>query len=108
MTLVLTNTVRWFDGQRLHQVGTIAASGTYLTPRGEPLSFANPEVKSSRIPDHVEIHGQTGFDYKYVPNTDITDGQMAVFLGGIEAVAGAYPGGVTGDIIKYHAIFKMR
>jgi len=109
MTLQIVNTSRWFDGQRLHQVGTITVSGSYLTPLGEPLSFADGEVKSSRIPDYVEIHGQSGgHDYNYVPGSDITDGTMAVFLAGVEIVAGAYPAGVTNDTIKYHAIFKMR
>lgn len=109
MTLVLTNTSRWFDGQRLHQVGTIVASGNYVTPNGEPLSFADGEIKSSRIPDFVVIQGnQSGYTYGYHPGTDITDGTMAVFLAGAEAAAGPYPGLVTGDTITYHAIFKMR
>lgn len=108
MTLVLTNTSRWFDGQRLHQVGSIVVTGSYLTPLGEVLSLANPEIKSSRLPDFMLIQGRTGFTYAYNPNTDISDGTMSVFLAGVEASAGLYPGLVTGDVITYHAIFRMR
>jgi len=108
MTLVLTNTSRWFDGQRLHQVGNIVASGNYLTPFGEVLALTDGEIKSSRLPDFMIIQGRTGFTYAYNPNTDVTDGTMSVFLANVEASAGPYPGGVTGDVITYHAIFRMR
>lgn len=108
MTLTLTNTSRWFDGQRLHQVGNIVVTGSYVTPDGEVLALADPEIKSSRIPDFMIIQGQTGFTYAYIPNTNINDGTMSVYLAGAEAAAGLYPGGVTGDLITYHAIFKMR
>ena len=107
MTLVLTNTRRWFDGQRLHQVGTIVASGTYSTG-GDVLSFADPNIKSSRIPDHVEIHGIAGWHYSYDPQTDQTDGLMLCHQAGAEEGAGAYDATITGDTIRYHAIFPMR
>ncbi len=109
MTLQIVNTSRWFDGQRLHQVGSITITGSYLTPFGEPLSFADGEIKSSRIPDVVEIHGQTGgHQYAYRPGTDVTDGTMLVFFAGVDLLAAVYPAAVLNDVVTYHAIFKMR
>ena len=109
MTTQITNTSRWFDGQRLHQVGTIALSGTYQTGQGEILSFADGEIKSSRIPDFVAIHGEReGFIFTYSPGTDITDGALVVHLAGVELSGAAYPGAATAETVHYHAIFKMR
>jgi hypothetical protein len=109
MTTQITNTSRWFDGQRLHQVGTIALSGTYLTGQQEILSFADGEVKSSRIPDFVEIHGEVeGFQFNYSPGTDISDGALVVFLAGVELSGALYPGNLLAETVHYHAIFKMR
>lgn len=109
MTAQIVNTSRWFDGQRLHQVGTITISGSYPTPNGDPLSFADGEVKSSRIPDYVEIHGEdSGYQFAYKPGTDISDGAMFVFLAGAEHAGAVYTAGVLADTIHYHAIFKMR
>ena len=108
MTTQIVNTSRWFDGQRLHQVGTITLSGNYPTPNGDTLSFADGDVKSSRIPDWVEIHSVSGYDFAYEPGTDISDGAMFVFLGGAEHAGLPYTAQVLGDPIRYHAIFKMR
>lgn len=109
MTLVLNTEERkrWFDGQRFHSVGTITPSGSYVTG-GDVLSFADSNIKSSRIPEYVEIHGIAGFDYGYEEGTDQTDGLMLVHLAGVEAAAAAYPAGVLADTITYHAIFRMR
>ena len=109
MTTQITNTSRWFDGQRLHQVGTIALSGTYQTGLGEILSFADGAVHSSRIPEVVEIHGtREGFVYNYSPGTDISNGALVAFLAGVEFSGAAYPAAAIADTVRYHAIFKMR
>jgi len=109
MTLVLNTEERkrWFDGQRFHSVGTITPSGSYVTG-GDVLSFADPNIKSSRIPEWVEIHGIAGFAYSYSEQTDQTDGLMLVHDGSTEEAAAAYDAAILADTITYHAIFRMR
>lgn len=107
MTLAITNTKRWFDGQRIHQVGTILASGSYVSG-GDVLDFRDGEIKSSRIPDHVELQGIAGWQYSYDPQTDIGDGLMLAFFAGIEEGAGVYDAAIIADTIRYHAIFPSR
>lgn len=109
MTLVLNTEERkrWFDGQRFHSVGTITASGDYVSG-GDVLSFRDGEIKSSRIPENVEIHGIAGWQYSYDPQTDQGDGLMLAFFAGVEEGAGAYDAAIIADTITYHAIFRMR
>ncbi len=113
MTLVVTNVERWFDGQRVHQVGTILASANYATG-GETVNFAQSEIKSNRVPDWVEIHGKAGYVYGYDPGTTLANGKMLVFEAGADGAAldehanGAFAAAVIADVIRYHAIFKSR
>ncbi len=109
MTLVLNTEERkrWFDGQRFHSVGTITPSGSYVTG-GDVLSFADPNIKSSRIPELVTIYGIAGWQYSYEEGTDQTDGLMLAHFAGVEEGAGAYDAAILGDTISYHAIFRMR
>ncbi len=107
MTLVITNEKRWFDGQRIHQVGTILASDNYATG-GDVLDFRDGEIKSSRIPDRVDIYGIAGWQYAYDPQTGIEDGLMLAHFAGVEEGAGAYDAAIIADTIRYHAIFPSR
>ena len=109
MTLVLNTEQRkrWFDGQRFHSVGTITASGSYVTG-GDILRFADSEIKSSRIPENVEIHGIAGWQYSYEEGADQTLGKMLAHFAGVEEGAGAYDAAIIADTITYHAIFRMR
>lgn len=112
MTLVLTNTERWFDGQRLHQVGTLLGSSNYATG-GEIVNFADGEIKSAKVPDWVDISGQAGYVYGYVPGATQALGKLIAFEAGADGAAldevanGTMPAAMVADIIRYHAIFKM-
>jgi len=115
-TLVQTVTKFWWDGKILHVLGGITPSGTYVTG-GDPLSFASlPEIKAGqpKAPLDVRIEGQAGFTYPYNNGTNRDNGKMLVMQGdndnaadapAVEIPAAAYPGGVTGDTIRYHAQF---
>lgn len=116
MALVITTTDFWHDSKRLTVVGTIAASGTYPTG-GDTLSFAGVKgVLSSTPPTTVQIAGSSGFIYQFVAGTTIANGKMKVLVattGGTniplaEHTNVAYVAGVTGDVIGFEAIFKMR
>lgn len=121
MSLAISVTESWFDGQRQHVVGTITPSGNYATG-GDALDFTSQhKIKSpkGRVPTHVEIQGASGFAYRWVPGTDLATGKVKVLgqeptnatVGVIaltELAAAAYPAGVTGDTIRFHAITRTR
>lgn len=108
MAQAFTKTAEWDDGQRLHVIGTIAASSSYATGGEAPSSFVCKGTTKSPI--HVEIHGKAGYIYVYNRAT----GKVMVFYGDysngsdgplVELPAASYPAGITGDVIDVHAIF---
>lgn len=106
-----------FTSSMLHVYGTITASGNYSTA-GDTLDFSKQDaIKSTSVPVQVEVYsaktaGPTNlFVYNYSPGTTIANGKCQVFTGAAaqtaltELSAGAYPAGVTGDSIVFHATF---
>lgn len=99
--------------------GTITPSGDYAT-HGDTLDFSSlSSVPSSTIPVQVEIYetpaagtSQSGYVYGWCPGTTLANGKMTVFESAgsaaplAELAAGAYPAGITGAVLKYHARFK--
>ena len=104
MSLVAAVTNHWTDGKRIHVIGTITASGNYTTG-GDTVSLALPQIKSNSAPLFVDVKGQAGYTYQFKPGTSMSNGLLGCYSGGTETAAGAYPGGITGDIITFHAIF---
>lgn len=119
MSLVVAVTAEEFTSSYYHIYGTITPSGSYVTA-GDTLSFAGLDIiKSGQIPLRVEIYSnrptsspQTNlYFYNYAPGTSQANGKMQVFTGAAaqtaltELSAGAYPAGVTGDVIGFHAVF---
>lgn len=108
-----------FTSSMLHLYGTVTPSGSYATG-GDACSFAGlDQVKTDQLPVQVEFYSarptssaQTNlYAYQYTPGTTLANGKFQVFTGAAaqtaltELSAGAYPAGVTGDVIMYHAIF---
>jgi len=110
MSLAVTITKQWFDGKKIHVVGSIVASSTYATG-GDALSFANLGIKSSQAPFWVKFNSLAGYGYTFSPNATPTqsNGLMRVnTAANTELGAGAYPGGITGDTIGFYALFEIR
>jgi len=110
LALAISVTQHWADLKRLHVIGTITASGNYVTG-GDTLNFTNPKIKSSKVPDIVTIHGRAvgpAYLYQFVCGTTQANGKMIVadVATGAELAAAPYPAGVTGDTIEFHAVFK--
>lgn len=108
-----------FTSHMLHLYGTLTPSGSYATG-GDTLAWTgNDAIKSDQIPVQVEIFSgrlttsaQTNlFVYQYTPGTTKDNGKMQVFTGAAaqtaltELSAGAYPAGVTADVVSFHATF---
>ena len=120
MSLAVTITdVDYSAGDSFIVRGTITPSGNYPTT-GDTLSFASQDqIKSGSVPKDVRIYSakptsaaQTNlFEYNYVPGTTIANGKMQIFTGAAaqtaltELSAGAYPAGVTSDVIQFTATF---
>jgi hypothetical protein len=80
--------------------GTIVLSGTYATG-GEALPLASLKAGTSKKPHFVAVVGKAGFTYQY----DIEAEKLKTFAGATETTAGAYPAGITGDVIRFVAQF---
>lgn len=111
MALAFTVKSQWTDTLRLHLIGNLVFSGNY-TSGGDTINFGNVSadsypviVKSASPPLWVDIAGQSTFLYNQVYGTTINNGKVKVISAGSELSAGAYPAGITGDIITFHAVF---
>lgn len=119
VTITVNNTS--FDSATLTVWGTIAISaspGAYPA-HGWTLSFAGLDViKSNSIPLECDIWSgpaagtsNSGYQYGYCPGTTRDNGQMTVFTGAAaqsplaELSAGSTPAGVSGDTIRFKAVF---
>lgn len=113
MALALTVNEVFDHGQVIEAIGTIAASGSYVTG-GDTLSFADSKIPSSEPPIDVRVEGESGFVYRWDKGTSLANGKVKVFqattsgtnLPLAEHTAVAYVAGVTGDTIKFRALFK--
>ena len=112
MALAIKIEEQWHGGQRVHAVGTIEASGSYVA-NGDTLDLSGIRWASTP-PTHVDIYGIAGYVYCYNPGTKIANGKMLVYEAGADGAAlderavAAYPSAVTGDTIRFHAIFKKK
>jgi hypothetical protein len=110
---VVTTTVTSHQkvGKHVEIIGTLGiAAGDYVA-NGLTVDFANGEIKSSRVPVHIEVSGKAGYVYKYVPGATKNVGKLMVFQGPgdanplAELAAAPTPGGVVGDTINFKALF---
>lgn len=83
-----------------------AAPGTY-TAGGITMSFLQSAVKATRLPLWVDITGQNGYEYVYVPGTTLANGKLKILTtANTEVTAGAMPATVSGDVISCRAEFR--
>lgn len=100
--IIATITDHWSDGKRLTAIGTLTASGSYVTG-GDTLSFLDGSgiIKTSKFGGSVsmcQIYGTTGDQYSYIPGTDPSNGKVKInTASNSELGAGAYPARITGD-----------
>lgn len=116
MPIAVTTTDSWHDSKRLHVIGTLVFSGTYPTG-GDTLNFQSVKgVLSSLPPSDVKIHGNSGHAYEFVLGTTIANGLVMVRIatttsgnvGLSQHSNAAYDATVTADVVRFHAIFKLR
>lgn len=115
MALVAAITKQYYDGKKVHVIGTITASGSYTTG-GDTLSLTGLNIKSSQVPYWLEVQGVNGFNYAYVVGATQATGKVKVFVLQAAATntplaehtAAAYVAGVTGDTITFYAEFEIR
>ena len=106
MALAVTVTKRIRMNNAMMVVGTITASGSYVTG-GEALALTTLSG-FLRSPIKVEIEGIAGYKYEW----DAANAKMLTRYGGAavsnpmaQIPAAAYPAGVTGDTITFTAIY---
>lgn len=109
MPLAVSAVKRKADGQGIIATGKLTASGTYPASPGDALDLALSVGYTNRRPDFVVVTGKAGFVYQY----DITNKVLIVFCntaGGANNALGehtnaAYVAGVTGDDIRFFAMW---
>jgi len=115
MALVAAVTKQYYDGKKVHVVGTITASGSYTTG-GDTLNLQLLGIKSSQVPYWFEVQGVNGFIYAFVAGTTQANGKVKAFVEATvatntplaEHTAAAYVAGITGDTITFYAEFEIR
>lgn len=108
MTIAVTVTNKWSDTKREHVIGTLVFSSTYAQG-GQAITWVDPAIKSQRSVLRVEVDGKNGYQYAYDrANLKILIYQQNGVLGPLVEISnGAYPAGVTGDIVDFYAIFNQ-
>lgn len=115
MAIATKVTQFWHDGKRLHVQGTLTASDSYATP-GDTVDFSGqPDIYSAEPPVELFVQGESGFVYRSVIGAALNNSKLKVLQADYDAAAdgplieipdAAYPAGVTGDTIRFYAIFK--
>jgi len=97
-------------GQAWLVVFPVTLSGTY-SAGGESLSgaFSGFNFKSPSVPFHITAEDVNGYSFRYIASTN----KLMVYTSGANAQdpfaelsAGAYPGGLTTDVITGIGYFK--
>lgn len=111
----------WTAGDKYFVEGviSISASPSTYTTGGITCNLLSPLIKATRIPLNVTLQGRgagvggTLFEYRYIPGTDASTGLLKIFTSGAGGTAGlaeltaiSIPADVSGDTIKFLAIFN--
>lgn len=101
MALTATVSRKLAEIKTIHLYGTLAFSGTYATG-GEVYDIAAIAGFGNKQPIAFQADGLGDYLYRF----DYTNKKIKINLvsTGAELGAGAYPGGVTGDVIHFHAV----
>lgn len=101
MALTATVSRKLAEIKTIHLYGTLAFSGNYPTG-GEALDISALAGFSNKEPIAFQADGLDNFTFRY----DYTNKKVMVNLvsTGAEQAAAAYPAGVSGDVIHWHAI----
>ena len=114
MSLLVNKPTTEVGEKIINAYGTITASGNYVSG-GDPLSFIG-KLHGGRNLEFLSVIGESGFLYRWVKGTDLSDQKLIVMQGdndlgadgpAVELPVAAYPGGVSGDTIRYHAQYKQ-
>lgn len=105
----------WVAGNKYFVVGNIAISAapaTYTTG-GIACSFSVPLIKATMTPILVQIQGQTGYVYQYIPGADASSGLLKILTGAAAQSplteltnSASIPAAVSGDTIVFEATFN--
>ena len=114
-TAVPTVTKQWNDGHVVHMVGTVAIGASPLTYQagGLVMSFAGLPVGASSAPLYCAMKGIAGFKYEFNTGTTIANGLLLIRVEATVATntplaehsTAAIVAGVSGDTIRFYAIF---
>ena len=110
--MALTLTVHQFDvdstGKQVYVAGVVTASGNY-TAGGDTLDLSTQSfIPSAQLPKQVALFTQTGqvYNYAFIQGAALNSCKVKIYAaGGSELGAGAYPAGITSDVIAFSAVY---
>lgn len=107
MAIANALTHQFDNGQSIEVLGTFTASGNYAAG-GTAVAWTGLGIKSTQAPLFVQVVGKAGYVYEYDDANAKLLTRESVAAGNplAEIPTAAYPAGVTGDTIKYRAVFK--
>lgn len=114
-TVTPTVVDQWFDGERTHVIGTMTVNAGNYATNGIVCSFAGLVKGNSQAPKYCNINGVAGFQYRFTPGTDASNGLFLIYVEATVSTntplaqhsVAAIVSGVTGDTISFYAVFGM-
>ena len=92
-------------------LGTLVFSGNYTTG-GDTLNLGvisadsfGKLLKVASAPIFGSVVGQGLYTYQWLVGTTLNNGKVKVITAGAEIAAGAYPSGVTSDVVTFEFEF---
>lgn len=99
MAIAFTQTMKLPEFRTIRVVGTLTFSGSYVTSGEVPTGLNKPGTLKNPILAGFMNKGTHTFRY------DSATGKVLAYSGATEVTAGAYPAGVTSDVVT--AIFEF-
>jgi hypothetical protein len=100
MPLAVVVSSKFGSGRIVRVLGTLTPSGSYAT-NGDALPGSAFGAGTTKKPHSIDVNGKGLYTYNY----DVEAGKLKVYTAGAEIAAGAYPAGVTSDVIRFDATF---
>lgn len=100
MAIAVTVSTKFGSGKTVMVLGVLTPSGTYTTG-GDTLLPSQFGAGTTKKPHTLDVNGKGLYQYVY----DNEASKLKILTAGAELAAGAYPAGVTSDVIRFEANF---
>jgi hypothetical protein len=100
MSVAVVISTKYASGRSTEIRGTLTLSGSYAT-NGDTLPASAFGAGTTKKPHIILLSGKGLYFYEY----DVEAEKLKIITAGAELAAGAYPAGVTNDVVRFEANF---